>query len=164
MLTKEIYDNYTAILKDELIEALGCTEPIAIAYAAAKAKSVLGRQPERIEIGCSGNIVKNVKGVIVPNTGGLIGIEAAAIAGVIGGDADRELQVLESVRKDQYKEIEKLIKEELLQSLPSQRCRKPLYRSQGLFRQRICRGLYFWISYKYNKNSKKKANNFRETK
>lgn len=112
MLTKEIYDNYTAILKDELIEALGCTEPIAIAYAAAKAKSVLGRQPERIEIGCSGNIVKNVKGVIVPNTGGLIGIEAAAIAGVIGGDADRELQVLESVRKDQYKEIEKLIKED----------------------------------------------------
>ena len=112
MLTKEIYDNYTAILKDELIEALGCTEPIAIAYAAAKAKAVLGRQPERIEIGCSGNIVKNVKGVIVPNTGGLIGIEAAAIAGVIGGDADRELQVLESVRKDQYKEIEKLIKED----------------------------------------------------
>ena len=111
MLTKEIYDNYTAILKDELIEALGCTEPIAIAYAAAKAKAVLGKQPERIEIGCSGNIVKNVKGVVVPNTGGLIGIEAAAIAGVIGGDADRELQVLESVKKEQYEEIGRLIKE-----------------------------------------------------
>ncbi|MDD3704567.1 MAG: L-serine ammonia-lyase, iron-sulfur-dependent, subunit alpha [Clostridiaceae bacterium] len=108
MLTKEVADNYILILKSELIEALGCTEPIAIAYATAKAKSVLGKSPERLEVGCSGNIVKNVKGVVVPNTGGLIGIDAAAIAGVIGGDADRGLQVLESVKKEQYSIIKEL--------------------------------------------------------
>jgi len=112
MLTKEVCENYILILKDELIEALGCTEPIAIAYAAAKAKAVLGKQPKRMEIGCSGNIVKNVKGVVVPNTGGLIGIDAAAIAGVVGGDADRELQVLESVKEEDYDEIRRLLKED----------------------------------------------------
>lgn len=111
MLTKEMYDNYILILKSELIEALGCTEPIAIAYATAKAKAVLGKQPERMEVGCSGNIVKNVKGVVVPNTGGLIGIAAAAIAGVVGGDSDRGLQVLESVKDEQHEEIRRLIKE-----------------------------------------------------
>ncbi|MGE5633307.1 MAG: serine dehydratase subunit alpha family protein [Caulobacteraceae bacterium] len=98
-------------MKSELIEALGCTEPIAIAYATAKAKAVLGKQPERMEVGCSGNIVKNVKGVVVPNTGGLIGIAAAAIAGVVGGDSDRGLQVLESVKDEQHEEIRRLIKE-----------------------------------------------------
>lgn len=108
MLTKEVTDNYILILKSELIEALGCTEPIAIAYATAKAKSVLGKAPERMEVGCSGNIVKNVKGVVVPNTGGLIGIGSAAIAGVIGGDADRGLQVLESVKREQYSIIKEL--------------------------------------------------------
>lgn len=111
MLTKEVCENYIQILKDELKEALGCTEPIAIAYAAAKAKAVLGKQPDRIEIGCSGNIVKNVKGVVVPNTGGLIGIAAAAVAGVVGGNADRELQVLESVNQEDYDEIRRLLKE-----------------------------------------------------
>jgi L-cysteine desulfidase len=108
MLNKEVIENYIMILKSELIEALGCTEPIAIAYATAKAKSVLRKVPERIEVGCSGNIVKNVKGVVVPNTGGLIGIDAAAIAGIIGGDSDRGLQVLESVKPEQYGTIKKL--------------------------------------------------------
>ena len=89
----------------------GCTEPIAIAYAAAKARSVLGKAPERIEVGCSGNIVKNVKGVVVPNTGGLIGIDAAAVAGVVGGDPDRGLQVLESVRRKQYCTVKRLTEE-----------------------------------------------------
>ena len=112
MLTKEAYENYILILKSELIEALGCTEPIAIAYAAAKAKAVLGKQPERMEVGCSGNIVKNVKGVVVPNTGGLIGIAAAAVAGVVGGDPDRGLQVLESVKTEDHNEIRKLLKED----------------------------------------------------
>lgn len=112
MLTKEVHENYVSILKNELIEALGCTEPIAIAYAAAKAKAVLGKQPERMEVGCSGNIVKNVKGVVVPNTGGLIGIAAAAVAGVVGGDADKELQVLESVKSQDHDEIRKLLKED----------------------------------------------------
>lgn len=112
MLTKEVYKNYILILKSELIEALGCTEPIAIAYAAAKAKAVLGEQPKRMEIGCSGNMVKNVKGVIVPNTGGLIGIAAAAIAGVVGGDSEKGLQVLESVKSEQYSEIRYLLKKD----------------------------------------------------
>ncbi|SHI50518.1 L-cysteine desulfidase family protein [Lutispora thermophila] len=112
MLTNEVCENYVMILKNELVEALGCTEPIAIAYAAAKAKAVLGKQPKRMEIGCSGNIVKNVKGVVVPNTGGLIGIGAAAIAGVIGGDPDKELQVLESVKEEDHKEIRRLLNED----------------------------------------------------
>ena len=110
MYSKELYENYVLILKSELIEALGCTEPIAIAYASAKSRSVLGKEPEKIEVGCSGNIVKNVKGVVVPNTGGLIGIGAAAIAGVIGGDADKGLQVLESVKPEQYGIIKELAK------------------------------------------------------
>lgn len=112
MLTKEAYKNYILILKSELIEALGCTEPIAIAYAAAKAKAVLGKHPERIKIGCSGNMIKNVKGVVVPNTGGLIGISAAAIAGVVGGDPEKGLQVLESVKSEQYDEIRSLLKKD----------------------------------------------------
>lgn len=112
MLTREVRENYSLILKNELIEALGCTEPIAIAYAAAKAKAVLGKRPKRMEVGCSGNIVKNVKGVVVPNTGGLMGIAAAAVAGAVAGDPDRELQVLESVKSENYDEIRKLLKED----------------------------------------------------
>jgi L-cysteine desulfidase len=108
MLTNEVRENYILILKNELIEALGCTEPIAIAYAAAKAKAVLGRQPKRMEVGCSGNIENNVKGLEGPNPGGLIGIAAAAVAGAVGGDANRELQVLESVKKENHEEIRKL--------------------------------------------------------
>ena len=79
MLTHDTYQTYLAILKSELVPALGCTEPIAVAYAAAKAAEVLGTRPERAELWCSGNIVKNVKGVVVPKTGGLKGIDAAAI-------------------------------------------------------------------------------------
>jgi L-cysteine desulfidase len=109
MLTKKKYTNYISILKSELIEALGCTEPIAIAYAAAKAKAILGKRPKRMEIECSGNIIKNVKGVVVPNTGGLIGIAAAAIAGVVGGDSDKGLQVLENVKSEDYNEIRELL-------------------------------------------------------
>ena len=86
-LSKEEYQNYVKILQEELIPALGCTEPIAIAYAAAKARQVLGCEPDKIVAECSGNIVKNVKGVIVPNSGNLIGINAAAIVGALGGDA-----------------------------------------------------------------------------
>lgn len=110
MLTKEVYENYILILKNELIEALGCTEPIAIAYATAKAKAVLGKQPQKIEVGCSRNIVKNVKGVVVPNTGGLIGIAAAAVAGIVGGDSDKKLQVLESVKSEHLNEIRELLR------------------------------------------------------
>lgn len=96
-MEKELYNKYVNILKHELVPALGCTEPIAIAYAAAKARDILGRFPESVEMRCSGNIIKNVKGVTVPNSRGLKGIDAAAVLGVTGGDAHRELEVLESV-------------------------------------------------------------------
>ena len=95
-MDRKIYDCYVAILNTELIVALGCTEPIAIAYASATARNVLGEMPERIVVSCSGNIVKNVKGVTVPNSGGQKGIETAAILGVLGGDASRRLAVLET--------------------------------------------------------------------
>ena len=88
---------YITVLREELVPALGCTEPIAIAYAAAVAVRTLGRFPERMTAACSGNIIKNVKGVVVPNSGGQKGIEAAAVIGAVGGDPDRELEVLANV-------------------------------------------------------------------
>ena len=83
-MDKQIYENYVTILRHELIPALGCTEPIAIALCAAKAREVLGTMPDSVEVRCSGNIIKNVKGVTVPNSGGMKGIEAAAVLGIIG--------------------------------------------------------------------------------
>ncbi|MCD8223234.1 MAG: L-serine ammonia-lyase, iron-sulfur-dependent, subunit alpha [Clostridiales bacterium] len=103
------YDNYLRILKNELVPALGCTEPIAIAYAAAKAREVLGEFPDHVEMVCSGNIIKNVKGVIVPNSGGLKGIDAAAALGIVGGDASRELEVLEGVTEADIEKTKNLI-------------------------------------------------------
>lgn len=87
-------DHYIQILKEELIPALGCTEPIAIAYAAAKAREVLGCFPETAILECSGNIVKNAKSVTVPYTGGLVGIRASMLAGLVGGKAEYKLEVL----------------------------------------------------------------------
>ena len=84
--------DYLQILREELVPALGCTEPIALAYGAAECRRILGMVPERIEARCSGNIVKNVKGVVVPNCGGLKGIEAAVVAGALYGDAGRGLE------------------------------------------------------------------------
>ena len=94
------YDNYVRILKEELIPAMGCTEPIAIAFTAAKAREVLGQMPERMVIYCSGNIIKNVKGVVVPNSGGQKGVEVAGILGVVAGKAELELQVISQVRQE----------------------------------------------------------------
>ena len=94
MMEPELYQNHLSILKDELLVALGCTEPIAIAYAAAKARRLLGEMPERCQVYCSGNIIKNVKGVVVPNSGGLRGMDVAAVLGIVGGDPDQELAVL----------------------------------------------------------------------
>lgn len=93
----EFFDTYREILRCELVYATGCTEPIAIAYAAAVARQTLGAMPERLVVLCSGNIVKNVKSVIVPGTGGLRGIEAAALIGAVGGDAGAGLNVLHGV-------------------------------------------------------------------
>jgi L-cysteine desulfidase len=99
------YANYLAILREELITAMGCTEPAAIAYAAAAARETLGAAPSRVLIEVSGNIVKNVKSVIVPNTGGLKGIEAAAAAGIVAGDAKRKLEVIANVDAAKQREI-----------------------------------------------------------
>jgi L-cysteine desulfidase len=105
MTHKDVDDLYIRILKEELVPAMGCTEPIAIAYAAAKARAVLGEMPKRVELCVSGNIVKNVKSVVVPNTGGLEGMEAAVAAGVVAGDDERVLEVIASVSDAKKKHI-----------------------------------------------------------
>lgn len=104
-MDQKVYETYLDILKEELVPAMGCTEPISIAYAAAKARQTLGCIPKRVEIVASPNIIKNVKSVIVPNTGSLHGIEAAAAAGIIAGQAEYGLQVLSRVTPEQVKTI-----------------------------------------------------------
>ena len=99
------YQAYVGILKEELIPAMGCTEPIALAYAAAKAREVLGVLPESVQLQVSGSIIKNVKSVIVPNTGHLKGMEAAAAAGIIAGSAEKELEVIAEVSADKQAAI-----------------------------------------------------------
>ncbi len=95
------YSKYVQILKEELRPAMGCTEPIAIAYAAAKARAVLGALPERLLIEVSGNIIKNVKSVVVPHTGGLRGIPAAAAVGAVAGNPEAELEVISHVTQEE---------------------------------------------------------------
>ena len=97
------YSSFVQILREELVPAMGCTEPIAIAYGAAKAREVLGCMPESVLVEASGNIIKNVKSVVVPNTDGLKGIEAAAVAGIVGGKADKILEVISEVTDEQKK-------------------------------------------------------------
>lgn len=109
-MNRKIYNEYVTILESELVPALGCTEPIALAYAAAKAKEVLGKMPDHITMRCSGNIIKNVKGVKVPNSGGMKGVEAAAVLGITGGDHSQALEVLEHVTDREIDEAEKLLK------------------------------------------------------
>ena len=103
--TSKLYQAYCQILKEELIPAMGCTEPIAIAYAAAKAREVLGKEPDSVKIGVSYNIIKNVKSVIVPNTGGMKGIQSAAAAGIVAGQADKALEVISQVSAKQKQDI-----------------------------------------------------------
>lgn len=109
-MNRKIYNEYVTILESELVPALGCTEPIALAYAAAKAKEVLGKMPDHITMRCSGNIIKNVKGVKVPNSGRMKGVEAAAVLGITGGDPSQALEVLEHVTDREIDEAEKLLK------------------------------------------------------
>ena len=97
---KAVMKAYEEILKRELVPAMGCTEPIALAYCAAKARALLGVLPERVVVFASGNIIKNVKSVIVPNTGGARGIEAAAAIGITAGREDLELEVLSIFRRN----------------------------------------------------------------
>ena len=99
------YQSYIQILKEELIPAMGCTEPIALAYAAAKAREVLGCLPDKVHIDASGSIIKNVKSVIVPNTDQLRGIPAAATAGIVAGKAEKALEVISEVSKEQIEQM-----------------------------------------------------------
>lgn len=100
-----LYSIYVQILKEELVMAMGCTEPIAISYACAKATQVLDHLPDRIVVKASGSIIKNVKSVIVPHTNGLKGIEVAAAAGALYGDADAKLEVLSRATREQIEEL-----------------------------------------------------------
>ena len=108
-MERSLKEAYSRILKKELVAAMGCTEPIAIAYAAAKCREVLGQMPQRCHVRCSGNIVKNVMGVTVPNSGGLKGIDVAAVLGILGGDASRDLEVLQSVTDEHIREAKRLL-------------------------------------------------------
>ena len=103
------YDAYVKILGEELVPAMGCTEPIALAYAAAKAREVLGAMPEKVEIEVSGSIIKNVKSVIVPNTNHLKGIPAAATAGIVAGKAEKELEVIAEVSPEEVEAMAKFM-------------------------------------------------------
>lgn len=108
MLEEKDYLCYAKILEQELTPAMGCTEPIAIAYATAKAKEVLGAEPDSCKITVSGSIIKNARSVVVPHTGGMRGIEAAALAGIVAGRADARLEVLSSVSEDDIESMKKL--------------------------------------------------------
>lgn len=103
-MDQKLYDQYITVLNEELVTALGCTEPIAIAYASALAREQLGCMPEQITAYCSGNIIKNVKGVTVPNSGGQKGVEIAAILGAVGGRADKQLEVLTPITPEQIEQ------------------------------------------------------------
>lgn len=109
-MDRTIYQRYIDILKEELLPAMGCTEPISVAYASALAKKALGVLPEQIEVAVSGNILKNVKSVVVPNTGGLKGIASAVAAGIVAGDPDKKLQVLEGITEGDVLKIKEYLK------------------------------------------------------
>lgn len=106
-----IYQQYLDILHEELRPAMGCTEPIALAYAGAKARELLGRLPERVEANVSGNIIKNVKSVIVPNTDGLHGIGPAICAGVVAGKAEKQLEVISQVSREEQLLLKQFLSE-----------------------------------------------------
>ena len=114
-----LYNQFLAILHEELKPAMGCTEPIAMAYAAAKARATLGAIPDKIRLWVSGNIIKNVKSVVVPNTGGLHGMAAALCAGIIAGDAEKELQVIAEVPAEKHAEIKEYMDSVDLEIQPS---------------------------------------------
>ena len=126
MVSREVYNEYTALLKEELIEATGCTEPIALALAAAKARQTLGQMPEEVEVYCSGNIVKNVEAVVVPNSGGLKGIKVAALLGIVAGDADASLQVISHVDDEGRKALNEALEHVRVKVILAERV-PPLY-------------------------------------
>lgn len=113
------YHNFIQILREELVPAMGCTEPIAIAYGAARARDILGREPETVKVEASGSIIKNVKSVIVPNTGGLKGIAAAAAAGIVAGRSDLILEVISQVSEAEKDAIRAFLDTHPIQVLPT---------------------------------------------
>ena len=113
------YAAYLRILAEELVPAMGCTEPISISFCAAKARELLGTFPEAITVAASGNIIKNVKSVVVPNTGGRKGIETAAAVGVVAGDPNRELEVIASVTPEQRESLGHYLEVTPIQVLPA---------------------------------------------
>lgn len=113
-----LYQNYVQILKRELVPAMGCTEPIAIAYCAAKARGVLGEYPDRIQVEASGNIIKNVKSVVVPNTNGGRGIEVAVAIGVLGGNESKELEVISNIPDSVKADLDHYLKNTEITVLP----------------------------------------------
>jgi L-cysteine desulfidase len=106
MLEEKMMKEFTEILREELVPAMGCTEPVALAYCAALAREILGEMPTKVDIHVSPNIIKNVRSVIVPNTGGLRGIETAVAAGIVAGDAYAKLQVLSKITEDEIAKIQ----------------------------------------------------------
>lgn len=114
-----LYRQFISILEEELRPAMGCTEPIALAYAGAKAMELLDRLPDKIDVLVSGNIIKNVKSVVVPNTGGLRGIAAAVCAGVVAGDASRQLEVICSVSEEKQKQLKEYLTHTTINIAPS---------------------------------------------
>ncbi len=117
--TDTLYQQYVSILQEELRPAMGCTEPIALAYAGAKARQTLGRLPEKVEVRVSGNIIKNVKSVIVPNTGGMHGIGPAVCAGIVAGDADKVLEVISTVSDAQRQQLRTFLDRVPVEILPA---------------------------------------------
>lgn len=139
----EKYLNYIQILKEELVPAMGCTEPIAIAYGAARARECLGAIPERVLIEVSGNIIKNVKSVIVPNTNQLKGIEAATAAGIVAGKADKILEVIAEVTDEEKEAMRVYLAEHEIRVKPAQSDEVfdillTLYKGEEWVRLRIC--------------------------
>lgn len=109
MLDQILKEKFVAILREELIPAMGCTEPIALAYASAKVTEVLGSKPDRLVARCSGNMIKNVRCVTIPNSKGMVGIEAACVLGAIAGDASKNMEVLAGVTDEDRKAAQKML-------------------------------------------------------
>ncbi len=120
-MDKKIYREYCEILREELVPAMGCTEPIAVAYCAALTRKVLGTLPEKVTVWASANIIKNVKSVVVPNTGALRGIAAAAAVGIVAGDPEAELQVLAKIDPERIPEIGAYLEQAEIQVVPSEK-------------------------------------------
>ena len=115
----ELYKKYVDIMEKELLPAMGCTEPIAISFVAAKARDVLGKTPEHVKVKASGNIIKNVKSVIVPNTGGMKGIETAAAVGIVAGKAEKLLEVISEVTEEQKQEMREYLAKDIIEVEPA---------------------------------------------